>query len=500
MIRTIRIARWVCEDRRDPIGTIGWGGVSGVSGVSGPPPTLDRMLRLACLLLGAEAAPAAAATTSAGAATPRRRRRRGRMLLRPATAALRDAQAVASSAASSAASSFFAAAASTSSSTLSASSSSSAAAAANSSPFFSSASPLLLEVGAAPPAEEPAAETTNDGAVDPAAALAAVPAVAADGNDAAPMPSAAEISKNLAQIAASKSQLKDMMASVQEQISSAEQAFNEARKAKLAQIQAAAEKAALDNTEEAKEVAESLAKIKQRRKEVNACLKMIYGGSNKFYWHMREVLSRVQPQKACSIVKNTDLPKLSLDGFTEKIYEANRFEPPETDGTTIRFFDTVKAPLFRCMCENVEAAGVVKPVTTSAPAGVVPGAVDAAEELAAKAQRDLAKMEAKQEAAAEAAAAAGAAAPPTAFLEAGDQTTRGDGDSGIDNDSDGLIDCDEPDCDVVLGCTEPSTDPPATRRGGGGCQVAAGPRPTLPLVLFAIVLGWRRRRPAKDAG
>jgi hypothetical protein len=71
---------------------------------------------------------------------------------------------------------------------------------------------------------------------------------------------------------------------------------------------------------------------------------------------------------------------------------------------------------------------------------------------------------------------------------------------GIDNDSDGLIDCDEPDCDVVLGCTEPSTEPPATRRGGGGCQVAAGPRPTLPLVLFAIVLGWRRRRPAKDAG
>ena len=75
-----------------------------------------------------------------------------------------------------------------------------------------------------------------------------------------------------------------------------------------------------------------------------------------FFFHIT-YRSRIKPQKACSVLKNTDLPKLSLAGYTEAIYKENNFVPPATDGSTITFFNTVKIPLFRCMCENVHVDG-----------------------------------------------------------------------------------------------------------------------------------------------
>ena len=96
--------------------------------------------------------------------------------------------------------------------------------------------------------------------------------------------------------------------------------------------------------------------------------------------------SHVQPQKACSVLKNIDLPKLSLEGYTEEIYKANKFIPPPTDGSTITFFNTVKVPLFRCMCENIQ-------VDTASITGAKSDSTDAmkddAETTAKKVESDL---------------------------------------------------------------------------------------------------------------
>lgn len=64
---------------------------------------------------------------------------------------------------------------------------------------------------------------------------------------------------------------------------------------------------------------------------------------------------------------------------------------------------------------------------------------------------------------------------------------------GIDNDSDGLVDCEEADCDVVIGCT----DPPAAEaraRGGRGCAMTGGAGSGLPVAALAMLALFRRRR------
>ena len=88
------------------------------------------------------------------------------------------------------------------------------------------------------------------------------------------------------------------------------------------------------------------------------------------------------------------MPKLSLDGYTEAIYKANKFVPPPTDGSTITFFNTVKIPLFRCMCENVHAdPSNVQPTAAAAAAAALPEMKDNAEMTAEQAERELEKNE-----------------------------------------------------------------------------------------------------------
>lgn len=67
---------------------------------------------------------------------------------------------------------------------------------------------------------------------------------------------------------------------------------------------------------------------------------------------------------------------------------------------------------------------------------------------------------------------------------------------GIDNDSDGLVDCDEPDCAVVIGCTDDRPTTSTTRRRSG-CQTA-GPdsTPGAGWVLILAGLLFSRRRGA----
>ncbi len=169
--------------------------------------------------------------------------------------------------------------------------------------------------------------------------------------------SAAAIAKSMAEVNTARASVAKMMDEVQGKIDAAETQFKADREAKLAKLKAAAVDRAVQETSEYKELEDSMSRIHRRREQVNTCLRMIYGGSNKFYWHIRGILARVQPQKACSIVKNTDLPKLSLEGFTEKVFRDYGIAPPTADGSTIRFFDTVKVPLFRCMCEQQPLPG-----------------------------------------------------------------------------------------------------------------------------------------------
>jgi hypothetical protein len=190
-----------------------------------------------------------------------------------------------------------------------------------------------------------------------AAAAAASPYDDDAGEDPNDPTSATAIAKSIAEVNTARSSVAKMMDEVQGKIDAAESQFKADREAKLAKLKAAAVDQAVEATSEYRELEDSVSRIHRRREQVNACLRMIYGGSNKFYWHIRGVLARVQPQKACSIVKNTDLPKLSLEGFTEKVFRDYGIAPPTSDGSTIRFFDTVKVPLFRCMCEQQPLPG-----------------------------------------------------------------------------------------------------------------------------------------------
>ena len=112
--------------------------------------------------------------------------------------------------------------------------------------------------------------------------------------------------------------------------------------------------------------------------------------------------SLVPPQKACSVLKNVDLPKLSLDGYTSSVYKTLNAPPPPTDGSTIIFFNTVKIPLFRCMCENVHMDPTTSTTTSSSSKDIVE-MKDDAEMTAEAAEHELKRNERRSE--------------PTLFLE-----------------------------------------------------------------------------------
>lgn len=71
---------------------------------------------------------------------------------------------------------------------------------------------------------------------------------------------------------------------------------------------------------------------------------------------------------------------------------------------------------------------------------------------------------------------------------------------GVDNDSDGLTDCDEPDCDVVIGCTEVTNDNTARGKRTGGCAIGGNDQPGAAVLLVLALLGLSRRRGARHSG
>ena len=100
-----------------------------------------------------------------------------------------------------------------------------------------------------------------------------------------------EIKRNIVNIETAKGSLSKMVDQVSESIKQAESQFKIDRKNKLNQLREQ------KNLQAAREAASDLAmmnqmqaRVKERRKEINKCLKMIYGGSNTFYWHMRDIL------------------------------------------------------------------------------------------------------------------------------------------------------------------------------------------------------------------
>jgi hypothetical protein len=100
-----------------------------------------------------------------------------------------------------------------------------------------------------------------------------------------------EIKRNIAKINVAKLSLSKMVAEVGESIKNAETQFKQDRLNKLNDLR---EQQILQASKEADSDLQMLvklqARVKERRKAINNCLKMIYGGSNKFYWHMRDLL------------------------------------------------------------------------------------------------------------------------------------------------------------------------------------------------------------------
>ena len=103
--------------------------------------------------------------------------------------------------------------------------------------------------------------------------------------------SAEEIQRNIASISAAKGSLAKMMNEVSDSIKNAETKFKEEKELKLHQLQEAKIlKAATEVSTDYQIIQATENRVKARRKAINKCLHMIYGGSNKFYWHMRQVL------------------------------------------------------------------------------------------------------------------------------------------------------------------------------------------------------------------
>ena len=103
--------------------------------------------------------------------------------------------------------------------------------------------------------------------------------------------SSEEIKRNIADINAAKGSIAKMVGEVSDSITSAEVQFKAEREGKLQQLkEAKILQATQDVSEDYKMIKASENRVKLRRKAINHCLKMIYGGSNKFYWHMRAIL------------------------------------------------------------------------------------------------------------------------------------------------------------------------------------------------------------------
>ena len=100
-----------------------------------------------------------------------------------------------------------------------------------------------------------------------------------------------EIKRNIAKISVAKGSLSKMMKEVSDSIKKTEAQFKEEREQKLHDLkQAKAVQAAQEVSVDYQLIKATENRVKTRRKAINNCLHMIYGGSNKFYWHMRQVL------------------------------------------------------------------------------------------------------------------------------------------------------------------------------------------------------------------
>merc|ERR1711871_1218349 len=67
--------------------------------------------------------------------------------------------------------------------------------------------------------------------------------------------------------------------------------------------------------------------------------------------------ARVEPEKACTLLKNYEFPSLPRNGYTERIYKHYGIGPEQNmDGTEVTSFDAIKVPLFKCICTSAVVA------------------------------------------------------------------------------------------------------------------------------------------------
>merc|ERR1719375_2892330 len=99
-----------------------------------------------------------------------------------------------------------------------------------------------------------------------------------------------------------------------------------------------------NNAEQKHKLAEAaMLKISKARLKINNCLSQIKGGANKVYWKLRNLFARVEPNKACPLLKNYEFPSLPRHGYTERIFKLYGIgKAPSMDGTEVTSFDAIK--------------------------------------------------------------------------------------------------------------------------------------------------------------
>ncbi len=160
-----------------------------------------------------------------------------------------------------------------------------------------------------------------------------------------------EITKKMAEVEKAKDMISGQLREVHDSIAKEEQKIEKQHELKK-EMEKRKKLRDGNAAEQKKKLAEAaLLKIAKARLRINNCLSQIKGGANKVYWKLRNLFARVEPEKACPLLKNYEFPSLPRNGYSERIYKAYGIGPEQTmDGTEVTSFDAIKVPLFKCIC------------------------------------------------------------------------------------------------------------------------------------------------------
>jgi len=86
----------------------------------------------------------------------------------------------------------------------------------------------------------------------------------------------------------------------------------------------------------------------KRRQEIDNCLSMIRGGTDKLYFSLKKLFAKTPTDSVCAVLKAFEFPNFARHGFHESFYKG---EQPNMNGSNALYFKAAKSHIWACMCE-----------------------------------------------------------------------------------------------------------------------------------------------------